>query len=406
MTRRWLSKIVVATLIMLLCGCGGGSQEQAQIEQIPPIPATMSRTQLLDLAVQKSLTFAQNNAPTYGFPRTLDTETGDWTVVRNDWTNGFFPGILWQLSAVERTGEMERLARKWTGRDLARAAGWQTHDVGFLINDSFGKGLRLTADTTYLDTIQRAAETLSGRFNAQVGATRSWNSDSRFVVIIDNMMNLVLLFEAAKTFNNEAFYQIAQTHMLTTAREFVRDDGGSFHVVEFDENTGSVRRKRTHQGVSDDSTWSRGQAWGIYGFSYAYHETQNPTALSTARKMADFFIDSLPSDGVPFWDFNVEGPGEPKDSSAASIAAAGLWLLSMEVENSTQQQKYRQASLALIDNMLNEQYINTDPTVGPMLRQATGAKRSNTEVDTSLIYADYYLIEALLLQTGLIQRPI
>lgn len=392
---------------IFLCACGGGGAGQAStpttsLDKLSEPEFT--RQQALTAALEKYRSYAAHHEPAKGYPRTVDSATGQWVQTSINWTSGFLPGLLWQLAYIEQDEELLGLAKKWT-LPLARAVHWPSHDIGFLIDSSFGKGARVTHDPAYDRVRIQAAHNLAARFSSQVGAIRSWDHEQRFVVIIDNMMNLSLLLDVAGQQGDNHLYNVSFEHMLTSARELIRNDGSSFHVVEFNEQTGSVIRKRTEQGKSDSSTWARGQAWGVYGFTVLARETGSKVALDTAKSMADWFVAHLPSDGVPNWDFDARGLPVAKDSSAASIAAVGLWLLSDLVTNEDAQ-RYRKSSTLLIDQLLTKKYLSVDGERSYLLRHATGHLPANSEVDTSLIYADYYFVEALMLQLGLITQPL
>ena len=324
---------------------------------------------------------------------------GSWkTVKADDWTSGFFPGLLWYAS--EFTGDQE--FRKWAESRTASLEGQKNnandHDIGFRIFCSYGNGYRITGDTVYKSVILTAAKTLASRYNPAVGCIRSWNHGSwMFPVIIDNMMNLELLFWASKNGGDPSLYDIAVKHALTTMQNHVRPDGGSFHVVDYDKSTGAVLKRQTHQGFKDDSTWARGQAWGIYGFTMVYRETGERSFLHTARKMADYFIGHLPEDHVPYWDFSAASmPNEPRDSSAAAIASSGLLELSTLVPDEASKQKYRKAALALLESLCSPAYLSEGTRMRSILQHATGHKPGNSEIDVGIIYGDYYFVEALL----------
>ncbi len=183
-----------------------------------------------------------------------------------------------------------------------------THDVGFLIYNSAGNGYRLTQNTAYRTALLDAAASLASRFDADVGCTRSWDFGSwMFPVIIDNMMNLELLFRATMLGGEARFAQIGTTHAQTTNTNHFRADASSYHVVDYNPTTGAVIRKQTNQGVADESAWARGQAWGLYGFTMSYRETNDARFLNRATQIAEFYTKSarMPADGVPYFDFDA-----------------------------------------------------------------------------------------------------
>ncbi len=270
--------------------------------------------------------------PPGAFPAVTDQD-GHWrTGPVGQWTSGFFPGSLWLAYRSTRQPGFESDARAWTHRLAGQANVTSTHDIGFQIMSSFGNGYALTRDQTYKAIILRAAKSLATRFNPEVGAIRSWgarNDHDHFKVIVDNLMNLRLLFWASAHGGRQSWRHIATRHALTTAAHFVRRDGSVIHLVDFDPTTGRVMSTANPQGFSDDSTWSRGQAWAIAGFTDAYQATKNAVFLTAARRTAQYFTTRVPADCVPYWDFDAPDiPLAPTDTSAAAIAADGLLRLS------------------------------------------------------------------------------
>ncbi|KAM0715797.1 hypothetical protein Q7P37_008311 [Cladosporium fusiforme] len=277
------------------------------------------------------------------------------------WTSGFFPDALWQAYRRRVTLEPRDdfpdepspeewldMAQAWTDPLQTNINLTNTHDLGFLAKP-FESAMQIQNNDAYLPVLQNMSLNLAARFEPGAGIIRSWDcaensvsqhcsrSDS-VLVIIDNMMNLALLARSASTYtHNATLLEIAISHADKTMAHHVRPDGSSFHVCDYSATTGDVYLCRTAQGLADDSTWARGQAWGIYGFAEFYSLTGNPAYLQTAQQMADWFLDHLPSDGLPFWDFDAEFLPNvtPRDSSAASIAASGMILLQQQLEKST-----------------------------------------------------------------------
>src|SRR5512133_538390 len=218
-----------------------------------------------------------------------------------DWTSGFWPGILW--FTYETSGDTSLLtkARHWTAKlNPIKHTEEKDHDLGFMMYCSYGNALRLTGDTSYLPILLETADSLATLFNPNAGTILSWPSKAkdrgwRHNTIIDNMMNLELLFWAAKH-GRPAYYQIAVTHALTTMKSHIRPDFSTFHVVVYDSATGRIDSSLTHQGYSNSSMWARGQAWAINGFTMTYRETSDKIFLETAQKLADKFISGLPED--------------------------------------------------------------------------------------------------------------
>lgn len=274
-----------------------------------------------------------------------------------------------------------------------------THDMGFKVFCSVGNAFRLTGNAHDKEVIIEAAKTLATRFNPKTGVILSWDhSRDKWVnpVIIDNMMNLELLFEATKLTGNSSFYKIAVSHANTTMKNHFREDFSSYHVVDYDPKTGEILKKTTHQGYSNSSAWARGQAWGLYGYTMCYRYTKNPVYLKQAENIAKFIFNNpnMPKDLVPYWDFNApQIPNEPRDASAAAVIASGLYELSKYSKQGGDY--YKKANQIL--NSLSTTYIAPVGTAkGFILLHSTGSKPSNSEVDVPLNYADYYYLEALL----------
>lgn len=332
-------------------------------------------------------------------PRTL-TETGELRLVKpKDWTSGFFPGTLWLL--YESTGDDFWLqqAKEYTALLEGQKNDTRTHDTGFKIYCSYGNGYRITGKEEYKDVILQTAKTLSTRYNSTVGAIRSWdhNTDKwAFPVIIDNMMNLELLFAATRFSGDSTFYNIAVNHANTTLKNHFREDYSTFHVIGYDPATGEVLKKNTHQGYSDESAWARGQAWGLYGYTMSYRETGDEKYLEQAERIADFVLNhpNMPADLVPYWDFDAPNiPNEPRDVSAAAIIASSLYELSTFSENGIE---YRKAADKILESLQKKYTSEKGDNYGFILQNSTGHKPKDSEVNVPLNYADYYYLEALL----------
>ncbi|MEZ0540069.1 glycoside hydrolase family 88 protein [Fibrella arboris] len=329
-------------------------------------------------------------------PRTLTAEGALQAVPARDWTSGFFPGELWYL--YEYTGKQEWAdqARRFTARLEGEKTNAGTHDMGFKLYSSYGNGYRLTRDPAYRAVIIDAARTLSKRFKPTAGIIRSWDHHKEVwdcPVIIDNMMNLELLFAATRLTGDSTFYHLADTHARTTMKHHFRADNSSYHVVDYDTLTGKVLKKNTHQGFSDESAWARGQAWGLYGYTVCYRETKDARYLKQAEAIARFMLNHphMPADLVPYYDFDAPGiPNEPRDVSAAAVMASALFELSTYVPGSS----YRAKAEQVIGSLAKNYASPTGKNHGFLLLHSTGAK--TFERDVPLIYADYYYLEALL----------
>ena len=380
-----------AFLFGLLISCNPGISEKKIVSHFEGQAAVM----LEEIARLKQ----NGNAKDLVSPRTLD-QNGELVMVpTKDWTSGFFPGILWYM--YELTGEEQWLqkAREFTKQIEIEKFNGGTHDMGFKIYCSFGNEYRLTGENASRTVIIEAATKLSERFNPVIGCIRSWdhNADKwRFPVIIDNMMNLELLFAASRFTGDPSFRQIAVSHADQTMKNHIRSDFSTWHVVDYDVLTGDVIKKNTHQGYSDESTWSRGEAWALYGFTLCYRETQDTKYLEEAENLATFILNHprLPEDLIPYWDFDAPGiPDEPRDASAASIIASALYELSTYSKN---RMLYKEKADLILKKLANGYLSDKGGFKGFVLIHNTGSAPSNSEVDVPLIYGDYYFLEALI----------
>jgi unsaturated chondroitin disaccharide hydrolase len=374
----------------------------------PVADASLDETVRDDLEFARTqLTTTAASVPADRYP-TRTAPTGEWvTTGPGYWTSGFFPGSLWL--SYEATGDPDLRLQAET-----RQAGIEAqklditgNDQGFKVLGSFGNAARLTGSDAYRRVVLRAADSLASRFRPVVGATRSWGSGPSpdFTVIVDNLMNLELLFWASKHGGDPALYGMALSHALRTMRNHVRRDGSTYHVVDYSPATGLVKRRRTRQGYARDSTWSRGQAWAVYGFTMAYRETGDPRLLETARRTADWFITHLPPDRVPYWDFDAPGiPNAPRDSSAAAIAASALLELAALEPDAARAARCRGSAESIIGSLSSADYLARGRPTGAILMHGT-QDRPRESYDTGLVFGDYYFLEALLRYRSTPQPP-
>jgi unsaturated chondroitin disaccharide hydrolase len=351
------------------------------------------------------------------YPRTT-TKDGKLKMTNMyDWTSGFFAGNLWYLFEYTKDDLWKAEAIRWTESLEPLKTFKDHHDLGFMMYCSYGNAYRLTKDARYRDILIEAAESLSTRFNSNTRAIKSWNyrmswdgnSEWFYPVIIDNMMNLELLFFAYKETGNEKFRDIAITHTESTLENHFRPDFSTYHVVNYDTITGEALNKATMQGYADESTWARGQAWAIYGFTMVYRETKNQKYLDAAIRAADYFLfhKNLPEDGVPYWDFNAMDPeyvpdwkyrGEPgldlRDASAAAITASALFELSQY--SSENKNTYVSSAIKMIESLSGSYKGEVGNNNNFILKHSVGSFPHNEELDVPLVYADYYFLEALL----------
>ncbi len=334
------------------------------------------------------------------FPRTLRNDSLR-LVVSDDWTSGFFPGMLWFVYEYTGKNAWKIKAEEFTALMEREPQNRNSHDVGFKVYNSYGNGYRLTNNEKYKNEIIQGAATLATRFNAKTGCIRSWDFGKwQYPVIIDNMMNLELLFAATRLSGDSSYYKIAVTHANTTLKNHFRSDFSSYHVIDYDSITGKPLGGSTHQGYADGSAWARGQAWALYGYTLCYRETKDPVYLRQAENIADFLMHHprLPGDKIPCWDFDANDISrEPRDASAAAIIASGLY----ELKNYSGNKKtYLDFSDSIIKNLYKQYRAIAGTHHGFLLLHSTGNKPFNGEVDVPLIYADYYFMEAVLRRAG------
>lgn len=322
-----------------------------------------------------------------------------FTVEPEDWTSGFFPGSLWLIH--EHTGDtaLRDAAREYTSRVERIQHFTGHHDVGFMLGCSYGQGLRLTEDPHYRDVLLTGATSLATRFDPTVGAIRSWDFGSwSYPVIVDNMMNLELLTWAANESGDDSLRAIAVAHADTTLENHFRPDASSFHVVDYDPETGAVRGKQTAQGFADDSAWARGQSWALYGYTMMYRETNERRFLEQARRIADFLLahPNLPADKIPYWDYDAPGiPEALRDTSAAAIMCSALIELSDYVEHDRAAEYLAVAETQLRALAAPPYRSAPGQNDGFILQHGVGHIPENHDVDVPLVYGDYYFLEAL-----------
>ena len=350
---------------------------------------------------EKQLSFFYNNAVKERderkiFPRSIRNDSLK-LVVSNDWTSGFFPGILWYMYDYTGKNEWRTKAEEFTSLMEKETKNAGSHDVGFKVYNSYGNGLRLTNNAEYKKQVIQGAATLITRFNKNVGCIRSWDFGTwQYPVIIDNMMNLESLFAATRLSGDSSYYKIAVTHANTTMKNHFRPDFSCFHVMDYDTVSGKVIGGSTLQGYADNSTWARGQAWALYGFTLCYRETKDPAYLKLAENIASFLINHprLPSDKIPYWDLDVPDiTKEPRDASAAAIMASALYELQGYSHN---KKRYKDFADKILNSLIKDYCTPIGTHHGFILLHSTGHKPADSEVDTSIIYADYYFLEAIL----------
>lgn len=383
------SKFLIA-IALILNSCGTGKNEVSSFDS----------SKVLEKSVSKTKETLKDFKDVDGFARNIPKDKTHWELVgAKDWCSGFWPGFLWYAYEYSGDENIKKEAERFTApiKSIAYSPA-RNHDIGFMVYNSFGNGYRLTGNKEYKDVLLAAADTLATLYNPKVGSILSWPTQKKYRhnTIIDNMMNLELLFWASKNGGDKKLYEIAESHAKVTMKNLMRPDGSLYHVGSFNEETGEFIKAVTHQGYADESMWARGQSWGIYGFAIAYRETGNTAFMEASMKLADHFLNRLPEDGIPFWDFDdPKIPDAPKDASAAAIAACGMLELSKLVNDSTLEDKYVDAAKSFVEILSSDAYYSGN-TNQAILLHSTGHHPNNSEIDVPIIYADYYFMEALL----------
>uniref|UniRef100_UPI0032176701 glucuronyl hydrolase n=1 Tax=uncultured Draconibacterium sp. TaxID=1573823 RepID=UPI0032176701 len=358
----------------------------------------------------------QTESDSTKIPRTIDENGNLKTVGVYNWTSGFFAGNLWYMYELTKDDKWKNEAVKWT-EALDTIQYWSgNHDVGFMMYCSYGNGMKF-AGIDYKDILVQTAESLSKRYSDKTLTIKSWDyrkawdgkTEWFYPVIIDNMMNLELLFEASILSGNQKYRDIAVQHAKTTMENHYRDDYSCYHVVDYDTITGAVLDKATCQGFTDESAWARGQAWGLYGYALCYRYTKDEKFLEFAENIAEYMLNdkNLPEDMIPLWDYNVANEGFtpewtynaadykeiPRDASAAAITASALYELSTY---SDKKQEYLAAADKMLNSLLSPAYLAVHgKNKYFILNHSVGSIPHGVEIDVPLVYADYYLLEAM-----------
>lgn len=359
-----------------------------------------------DIAFRQARTFALHQlahtarvTPAGHYP-VVAPGTGPWhTLGAASWMAGFFPGELWAAYELSGNPAWARRAAARQGALEPRAQDTTTHDLGFVLFDSLGQDWRLTGDPTRRATLLTAADSLASRYVPVAKTIRSWDGpEGQVRVIVDNMVNLELLFWAARHGGDSSLRAIATQHALTTRDQLVRPDGSTFHSVRFDETTGRRIWRGTVQGWRDSSTWARGQSWAVYGFTVAYRETRDRRMLTVARKTADYALRHLPADGVPYWDYDLARTGSTfRDSSAGAVLASGLLDLALVDPSARRRTRYRAAAFHTLRSLTGPRYLAAgQKKAGKPSRSVLLHSHHNKAVpNAGTAYGDYYLLEAL-----------
>ena len=381
--------------LLLLAGC---ASKKAQVFKTNTDLEHKIDKNFVDAAAQYKMMMKQ--LPPDRFPKTyhpaaarFETSNSGW------WCSGFYPGTLLYLYEKTKDPALYTEALRILKPLEKEQFNTTTHDLGFMMFCSFGHANRLAPQSEYNQILLNSARSLSTRFNPKVKAIKSWDSKpSDYLVIIDNMMNLELLFWATKFSGDSSFYKTAVIHANTTIDNHYRPDFSSWHVINYHPETGAVQEKRTAQGYSNESAWARGQAWGLYGFIVMFRETRNRKYLDHAQRIAEFLLNhpNLPADKIPYWDFNAPDiPNALRDASAAAIMASALLELSGYVDKEAGK-KYFSNAETILTTLSSDKYKAPEGTNGGfILQHSVGHLPQKSEVDVPLTYADYYFVEAM-----------
>ena len=399
-----MKRISISTLLLLtLTAVGMKSQTVYEpMEQV--VERGLRRATNQSLLLADALKERQD-----ALPRTF--EKGAVQTIRYDhWVSGFFPGVLWLLYENAGNQQLRQLAEMYTDRVEPAKRVTNTHDLGFMLYCSFGQGYRLTGNRHYLDVIKEGTQSLLTRWNDRLGVIKSWESGPKwqYPVIIDNMMNLEMLCFMTRETGDRRYERIAERHANTTMKNHFREDYSTYHVVSYDTITGQPHAKNTHQGYADGSSWARGQAWGLYGYTMMYRETLNPRYLHQAQQIGKFLMNHprLPEDKVPYWDYDAPDiPNAKRDASAAAIMASALIELSQLDPSELAPQWLALAKKQLRTLSAPEYLAKEGEQGGFIIKHGVGFHRAGAEVDVPLTYGDYYYVEALMRMKQLLAKP-
>ena len=350
---------------------------------------------LSELDVQYEYFAEQTDVPEK-VARSFSAENGyRWASIK-DWTCGFPPGSMWLMYELTGDEKWKINAAKFTAKLEGVQFRTTTHDLGFMVYCSFGNGFLLTGEEKYKKAIIDGSNSLITRFNEKTSCIKSWDhGDWQFPVIIDNMMNLEMLLKASELTGDPKYKEVAIAHTNTTIENHFRENMSSYHVIDYDTITGKAINKQTHQGLNDESSWGRGQAWGLYGFTVMYRGTGDSKYLDVATKIADFIIPNLPEDKVSYWDFDdPQIPNTYRDVSAAAITASAL--LELGGKEMANNESYIEIANQIIESLNSDKYrAKTGTNGGFLLMHSVGHMPKNSEIDVPINYADYYYLEAL-----------
>jgi len=394
----------VGLVLAALVSCSNPASTQPSPSVAPTQPTAVSPTPTPPPATSRVVKYTEQrllstdaalNPPAYPV-RTKPG--GSWlTVGADDWTAGFYAAALWRTYERTHDPAWRQRAETWQA-GLARQTKQDSTDLGFKLFDTYGIGYQLTGDESYKRVVLDAADTVARRYNPNVGMFRVWDKvddQTQFRVNIDALMNLELMFWAGQNGGNPRYADMAQHHALRALQDLVRPDGGTWMVASYDQKTGALLSHSTKQGYATESTWSRGQAWAVYGFTTAYRYTKDPRFLDAARRTADYFVRRLPPDRVPYWDFDVPNKATaPRDTSAAAIVASALVELSGYEVVPAAKQHDTDTARDILTSLSSPTYAPREPQFAAMLQHGT-QHFPNGWADTGITFGDYYFVEAI-----------
>ncbi|MEX0988129.1 MAG: glycoside hydrolase family 88 protein [Bacteroidales bacterium] len=389
MKMKYFNTLLLFVMLIILTSCNTGPQPLSELID-----------EQLNFAAEQ-YTGMHAALPSEQLPRSTHMETGALVTSGSGWwCSGFFPGSLWYLYEYTGDEKLKKMAMERTGLIEKEQYNTGTHDLGFMIYNSYGQGHRVSGIESYKQVMINGAYSLASRYSETTGCIQSWDHGSwMFPVIIDNMMNLEFLMWAFRETGDSLFFDVSESHTARTIENHFRDDFSTYHLVDYDTITGEVLKRQTVQGFADESAWARGQSWGFYGFVTMYRDTKNEQYLSQALNMAEFLLNhpNMPDDGVPYWDFNApDTPGVNRDASAGAILASGLVELSGYVEGE-KAEKYRSFAEKIVRTLASDTYrAELGSNNNFILKHSVGHLPNNSEVDVPLTYADYYFIETLM----------
>ena len=393
-----MKKIVVGLAVVLgFCTCAHQPSGTLDVNKALDYCAKQTQRTLTELKTDSGIDYTM-------MPRNIMADEQHWNcrkATKEEWCAGFWRGVLWYDYEYTKDKQVLEEAENFTHslKFLSHIPAYD-HDLGFLVFCSYGNGYRLTKNPAYKQVILDTADTLATLFNPIVGTILSWPREVEprnwpHNTIMDNMINLEMLFWAAKNGGNPYLYDIAVSHADKTMKSQFRPDYTSYHVAVYDTITGNLIKGVTHQGYADSTMWARGQAWAIYGYTVVYRETKDPKYLDFAQKVTDVYLDRLPEDKVPYWDFDDPSiPNAPRDASAGAVVASALLELSTYLPNGTGK-RYKDAAIEMLTSLSSDSYQSGESKPSFLLH-SVGHWPNHSEIDASIIYADYYYIEALL----------